>query len=61
MKLIRHQEALIESFRAQEQSHTGAEALLAIFKEAAAAITDQRDYLTGQMVFLTQKTQDKPT
>jgi hypothetical protein len=55
MKLIRQQEVLIETLQAQERPTAGAEALLAIFRQAATAITDQRERLEAQIVVLAQK------
>ena len=60
LKLIRQQEALINILHAQGRPAAGAEALLEIFKEAAAAITDQRERLEGQMVFLARRTPHAP-
>jgi hypothetical protein len=56
MKLVNEQEALIDILHAQGRPTAGAEALLEIFKEAAAAIADQRQRLEDQMVILAQKT-----
>lgn len=60
MKLMREQEALINILHAQGRPVAGAEALLEIFKEAAAAITDQRERLERQMVFLARGTPHDP-
>jgi hypothetical protein len=60
MKLMRQQAALIDILHAQGRPTAGAEALFEIFKEAAAAITDQRQRLEGRMVFLAQKAPHEP-
>jgi hypothetical protein len=60
MKLIHQQKVLIKTLQVKGRPTAGAEALLAIFEEAASAITDQRKKLEGQMVCLTQKVPDDP-
>lgn len=60
MKLMNEQEALLDILHAQGRPTAGAEALLEVFQEAAATISDQRERLENQMVYLAQKALHEP-
>jgi hypothetical protein len=55
LAIIRQQESLVEILRAQGRATAGAELLLATFKQAAAAITEHRQYLEGRVIFLARE------
>ena len=54
LKLIREQEILVETLKAQRRSTTGAEFLLEIFKESAIAIATQRKALEAKVIRLSR-------
>src|SRR5687767_10120781 len=56
LEIIRQQESLVEILQAQGRTTAGAELLLVTFKQAAAAITDHRQYLEGQVILLARET-----
>jgi hypothetical protein len=52
LKLVRQQQALVETLQAEGRATSGAEVLLEIFRESAAAIAAQRSHLEAQVIRL---------
>lgn len=52
LKLIRQQQALVETLQAEGRARGGAEVLLEIFRESAVAIAAQRTHLEAQVIRL---------